>query len=94
MTIDWDKALRVGVDGGASKIREIQEVALEIAKTDAPFLTGNHRDTIVGFDNGELDVGIQTENGYGGYLELGTAKMEARPHIQPAVLAAKRQVLG
>jgi HK97 gp10 family phage protein len=36
-----------------------------------------------------VDEGVQaiifTQSGYGGYLELGTAKMGARPYIQPAV---------
>jgi hypothetical protein len=27
---------------------------------------------------------IYTQSGYGGYLELGTAKMDARPYIYPA----------
>ncbi len=27
---------------------------------------------------------IYTQSGYGGYLELGTAKMSAKPYIYPA----------
>jgi HK97 gp10 family phage protein len=34
---------------------------------------------------GHLSGAIFTQSGYGGYLELGTSRMAARPYIRPAV---------
>lgn len=58
------------------------------AKAGSPVLTGNNRD---GIDTEVTQVGdgisatLYTTSGYGGYLETGTSKMEARPYIGPAV---------
>lgn len=58
------------------------------AKAGSPVDTGNNRD---GIDTEVTQVaeGIQatlyTTSGYGGYLEIGTSKMDARPYIGPAV---------
>lgn len=35
---------------------------------------------------------IHTESGYGGYLEVGTARMPARPYLRPAVERNKKKI--
>lgn len=37
-------------------------------------------------------VKVATTSGYGGYLELGTARMDGRPYIIPAVLAQEKNI--
>jgi HK97 gp10 family phage protein len=60
----------------------------EMAKSLSPIDTGNNRNSIK--SKGEwgnkltLNFEIYTESGYGGYLELGTKKMAARPYFAPA----------
>lgn len=36
---------------------------------------------------------IWTESGYGGYLEVGTARMRARPYLRPAIELNKRKIV-
>lgn len=68
---------------------EFVEVAEEVAKSNAPFDTGNHRDLI---SHDEIDGGTKarlfSQSGYGAHLELGTARMSPRPHFGPAIEAA------
>ncbi len=35
---------------------------------------------------------IHTESGYGGYLEVGTSRMPARPYLRPAIERNKRKI--
>lgn len=44
---------------------------------------GNNRDSIDYTANG-LNGEIFTQSGYGGWLEVGTSKMAARPYFRPA----------
>jgi len=75
-------------------IREKFEQAKEIAKTlspksEAPRHPEHNADTIqVRVSRATLKATIFTESGYGGYLEVGTAKMGARPYIYPAIQQA------
>jgi hypothetical protein len=34
--------------------------------------------------DGRIQAQLFTQSGYGGYLEIGTYKMEARPYLYPA----------
>lgn len=69
--------------------REFCEVAVEFAKTNSPYLTGNHRDLI---NHDEIDGGtkarIFSQSNYGAHLELGTSRMSPRPHFAPAIQGA------
>lgn len=60
-----------------------------VAKQLAPVDTGNLRNLIVGAMTdttaGELTSGAE----YGAYVEFGTHKMDARPHMVPGFEAAK-----
>ena len=58
----------------------------------SPVLTGNNRRSIkheVGpngeIARGEIEGAVYSTSGYGGYLETGTVKMEARPYFKPAL---------
>lgn len=69
-------------------IQEVFELDIKAAaKENSPVLSGNNKRTI---DTEVVEVpgGIQatlfTQSGYGGYLEIGTRKMPARPYLQPA----------
>ena len=59
------------------------------AKDKSPYLTGHNRDNIVARKSSSRAGGfgwkIGTTSRYGGYLELGTAKMPARPYFAPAI---------
>lgn len=47
-------------------------------------LNRNSIDTEVTRDGEEVKAVLYTQSGYGGYLEVGTSKMEARPYMHPA----------
>jgi HK97 gp10 family phage protein len=69
-------------------IQETFEVDIKAeAKRGSPVLTGNNRrsiDTEVSQQENGVLAELFTQSGYGGYLELGTVKMEARPYLWPA----------
>jgi HK97 gp10 family phage protein len=58
------------------------------AKTRSPVDTGNNRDSI-DFEAKGLHAEVFTESGYGGFLEVGTSRMAARPYFRPAFDAVK-----
>ncbi len=61
----------------------IQDVVVDIAKEvviNSPWLTGNNARSI---DFNENQV--FSTSGYGGFLEVGTSLMPARPYFKPAV---------
>ena len=95
--VDWDKMLERGIETLRDVIEEVADKAVEIAKENSPKDTGNNRDSItVGKDKStkkEIRTDIHTESGYGGYLELGTSRMPARPYMQPAVIQALNEVV-
>lgn len=53
----------------------------------SPYLTGHNARTI-DYEVTKTETGVQAElfsqSGYGGYLEIGTKKMAARPYLYPA----------
>ncbi len=53
-------------------------------KNNSPVLTGHNRRSIE-FDVHHLDSEVYSTSGYGGYLEVGTVHMPARPYFRPAV---------
>jgi HK97 gp10 family phage protein len=95
--VDWDKMIERGIETLRDVIEEVADKAVEIAKENSPHDTGNNRDSItVGSEKNnkkEINTDIHTESGYGGYLELGTSKMPARPYMQPAVIQALKEVV-
>jgi hypothetical protein len=63
------------------------------AKMLTPVKTGNNKRSISidpAKKNGQTPVArVFTTSGYGGWLEIGTSKMAARPYMGPAFDAAK-----
>lgn len=53
-----------------------------VKKTKGP--GGHNRDSIRFEKADHLKYVVRTETGYGGFLELGTSKMPARPYMAPA----------
>lgn len=66
------------------------------ARRKAPIDTGRLSDwgivSIVRNGN-EADIGWTGDAFYGRFLEMGTSKMSARPHLRPAYEAKKNQVI-
>lgn len=54
------------------------------AKAGSPVLTGNNARKI-DLECSGLKGSVFSTSGYGGYLEVGTSKMPARPYFRPAV---------
>ncbi len=71
---------------------EFVDKVLYIAKDKSPYLTGHNRDSILAKKSGNRTGGfgwkMGTTSRYGGYLELGTARMPARPYFAPAIKEA------
>lgn len=82
--------LRIGEIGSKVKkaaTQALKDTVLDIerdAKSLAPVKTGHHRRSIESQAK-ELEGQVNSTSGYGGYLELGTSKMVARPHFKPAL---------
>jgi HK97 gp10 family phage protein len=83
------------------KVKEATRLAMRDVVTDiandavnaSPVLTGNNRRSIA-FEcegvKGEIGVGegegaVYSTSGYGGWLEVGTKRMPARPYMKPAL---------
>ncbi len=63
-----------------------------VKKTKGP---GGHNRDSIRFEKAEhLKYAVRTETGYGGFLELGTSKMPARPYLAPAFKQAEKEFIG
>jgi len=83
-----DELRRKVRSGAYQAIQEVFEIDIKTdAAANTPVDTGNNRRSI-DTEVGEVPEGIRaeifTQSGYGGYLELGTVKMAARPYLYPA----------
>lgn len=63
-----------------------------VKKTKGP--GGHNRDSIRPEKAEHLKYVVRTETGYGGFLELGTSKMPARPYLAPAFKEAKSEFIS
>lgn len=72
-------------------LREFVDTATEIAKATVPVDTGDLRDTIEADNPGPRRFRVFTGTGYGGFVELGTAVMDRRPFLAPAIGATVRE---
>ena len=95
--IDWNKIRKYGVLTIHDAIVDVQDRTVELAVQKSPYLTGHNRNSIAAGplkeDGREVIGEVFTESGYGGYLELGTSRMKARPYLQPAAIQAVKQML-
>lgn len=74
------QAIGDGMEGALEE--EIKTAAVE----GSPERRGTNKRSIdTDVDKAKLTGRLFTQSGYGGYLEVGTAKMPARPYMVPAV---------
>lgn len=84
--------LRAALAAGVEQINTFCDTMSSIASKNSPVATGNNRDNIAtktGMEGGKPVGRVYTQSGYGGWLEIGTSKMPARPYIAPAYQEAK-----
>ncbi len=62
-----------------------------LARELSPFDQGTNSRSITHSVKGKT-AEIHTESGYGGYLEVGTARMPARPYLRPAIERSKEKI--
>lgn len=55
----------------------------DLTRELSPYDTGHNSRSIASSRNG-LTAEVHTESGYGGWLEIGTARMPAQPYFLPA----------
>lgn len=76
-------------------LSEFVETTVEIAKRPppigAPRDTGNLSDSIAHDNPSSRKFRVFTQTGYGGFVELGTAKMAKQPFLAPAIGATVRE---
>lgn len=77
-----EEARRLAAEQIATFCGSMTEAAKELSPV-AKVKGGNNRDSIDYRASG-LSGEIFTESGYGGWLEVGTSKMAARPYFRPA----------
>lgn len=77
---------------------DMLDVMVELAKRapplGSPVDTGNNRNSIKWKKTAQLIWHVITETGYGAWLELGTARMAARPYFAPAFKEANAEFQG
>jgi HK97 gp10 family phage protein len=74
------------------QINSLCDTMSAIASKNSPVDTGNNRDSIAtktGMEGGKPVGRVYTQSGYGGWLEIGTSRMAARPYLAPAYKEAK-----
>lgn len=87
-----DAVLRAALAAGAEQIGTFCDTMSAIASRNSPVDTGNNRDSIAtktGIEGGKPVGRVYTQSGYGGWLEIGTSRMAARPYLAPAYQEAK-----
>ncbi|KKN03650.1 hypothetical protein LCGC14_1105540 [marine sediment metagenome] len=84
----------------ADKLQDFAEVMTHDAREGSPFDTGHNKRSIdfevlpdIQFAAG-FGFRVFTESGYGAYLDLGTARIPARPYFRRAFETARIQVLS
>ena len=91
-------ALAQITDAISGNIEDMCLTMVELAKRPppqgSPYDTGNNRDSIDYHKQGQLSFKVQTNTGYGAYLELGTKRMAARPYMAPAYKGAEAEMLA
>lgn len=77
---------------GMRDLEELCGIMTELARQKTPVKTGKNRRSIghtVRLRNDVPVATVFTSSGYGGWLEIGTSKMEARPYMAPAFDTAR-----
>lgn len=88
----------------ADKVGEAFKAAHEYAQDGSPvgtpqstgdpnYVGGTNKKSIT-IDGKGMERRIYTQSGYGGWLEIGTEKMAARPYIMPGFTRAVKELEG
>lgn len=91
VNLDIEEALAQVKEIYQTKLRALTERTTEYAKDLSPVLTGHNRSSIT-WDIENEHFRVYTQSGYGGVLELGSAKIKARPYIYPAFEKASKEL--
>ncbi len=83
--------MNLRVPGAISQVEKasgagVKDTVIDIARDvvrDSPWLTGNNARSVDYSVDGMAGMVFST-SGYGGWLETGTAKMDARPYFRPS----------
>lgn len=78
------KVLRIVTKLTSGALIDFTEGAVARAQEKSPLQTGHNKREITWHSIGKNSTKIETSSGYGGYLELGTSKMPARPYFAPS----------
>ena len=82
-------------EAASRNVADLCDSMVAVAKRLTPVDSGNNRDNItsdLNSTNGRPVGRVFTQSGYGGWLEIGTSRMPARPYFAPAYEQAKRMV--
>lgn len=91
------EVLKAAIAQGGKDVNDLCEIMSMEAKNLSPRDTGHNANSIAykaGIDKGKIFGRVFTESGYGGWLEIGTARMPARPYFAPAYTMARQQFKG
>jgi len=84
--------LRAAMAAGLEQIDTFCDTMRAIAFRLSPVRDGNNQRSLeakTGMEGGKIVGRVYTQSGYGGWLEIGTSRMAARPYIAPAYQEAK-----
>lgn len=83
------EVMRVATAKVTQQIADFTETMADATKAKSPVDSGNNRDSIDHKASG-LEGKVWTESGYGGWLEVGTARMAARHYFVDAFEQTKQ----
>lgn len=75
----------------AEQIAEFTETMADAVKAQSPVDSGNNRDSVDHSVNG-LEGRVWSESGYGGFLNVGTARMAGRRYFEAAFEQTKQEL--
>ena len=86
------RVLQVATAASLDDINALCDRMADLARELTPYDTGNNKDNIetdTSMKDGKPVGRVYTQSGYGGWLEIGTSRMAARPYLAPAYQRAK-----
>jgi len=84
INLDLPGVKRELVSAGGKGLLAVIVAITRDAKNDTPWLTGNNSRSI-DYKHKGLTGSVYSTSKYGGWLEIGTARMPARPYMKPAL---------
>lgn len=78
--------------GVGDALREVAELIVSEAQSNAPVDTGFLRDSIHVAEESDTSVSVVADAEYAAYVEYGTSRMAAQPFFEPAVENARAEI--